>query len=109
MQLIAVHVPERAATFESPLMVCTSDAVRRVFAAGAEPVVPLPSPGIFGKLRPPDEGVGVGPVVEPPQAAIPAIAPRESAPSRSRWLVIDFLVSCVGARSAESAPIIAVA
>jgi hypothetical protein len=54
----------------------------------------VPSPGIVGKVRPPVDEVGVGVelVLDPPQPAIPTIAPMEMAPTRSDLMVMRFLV-----------------
>jgi hypothetical protein len=73
-------------------MLCTSAAVKSVVAAGADPFDPVPSPGIPGKVSPPEDGVGVEVVVDPPQPAIPTIAPTETAPTRSDLMVIVFPV-----------------
>ena len=73
--MVAEQAPARAATLESPLMFCTSAALSSVPAAGADPLEPVPSPGIVGKVRPPVDEVGVGVelVLDPPQPAIPTI------------------------------------
>src|SRR5580704_5046717 len=108
MQVVAEHAPVSAVTPASPLMLCTSAAVRSVFAAGADPVDPPPRPGIFGN-SPPDEAVGVG-VLAAPQPAIAMIAPIESAPTRRDLLVIEFLaVVSAAPLCAELPPMIAVA
>jgi hypothetical protein len=72
-------------------MVWTSDALNSVFAAGADFPVPVFSPGMFGRVRPPVDGVGVEPLDDPPHPAIPTIATAVMAPIRSGLMVIDVL------------------
>jgi hypothetical protein len=105
--VVDVQAPASAVTLESPLMLCTCAAVSRVLAAGADPLEPLPSPGIPGIVSPPEDGVGVGVVVDPPQLAIPTIAPTDTAATRSDFMAMGFLV-VVRQRSlrAESPPMI---
>ncbi len=103
MQVVAEHAPDSAVTLESPLMFWTSDAVSSVFAAGADPPELLPKPGMFGKVSPPLDGVGVT-ALDPPQAARPLIAPSAMAPTRSDLMVIEFLaVVCQRSLRAEFA------
>jgi hypothetical protein len=70
--VIPVQVPLTAATFGSPLMVCTSAAVKSVLAA-ALPLLPLapvvPEPALPFGVEPVPDDVDVG-VVELPQPAI---------------------------------------
>jgi hypothetical protein len=57
-----------------------------------------------------DVGVGVELVLDPPQPAIPTIAPMERAPAKSDLMVIEILVVvCQRSLRAESPPMIAVA
>jgi hypothetical protein len=81
-----------------------------VFASGAGFPELVVNPGMFGKLKPPFDAVGVEPLLEPPHPAIPAIAPTERAPIRSCFTVIEVL-AVVRQRSlrAESSQMIAVA
>jgi len=55
---------------------------------------------MFGKVRPPVDGVGVDALLAPPQPAIAMIAPMERAPIRRGLLVIEFLLSSASAPSA---------
>ena len=104
--MVDEQAPERALTLGSPLMVWTSEALNSVFAAGADFPVPVFSPGMFGRVRPPVDGVGVEPlddpphpaasmascrVCNPPHPAIPTIAPAVTAPIRRCLMVIDVL------------------
>src|SRR5579863_884951 len=95
MQVVEVQAPPSAATAESPLMFCTSVAVSSVPAAATVPPDPfdplpptLPMPGM---LMPPVDGVGVVLVDDPPQPAIPIMAPTVTAPARSDVVFIRFL------------------
>src|SRR6202051_3686042 len=80
-QVVAVQAPPSAVTFGSPLMLCTLATVNSVFAAGADPLEPEPSPGIPGMVKPPPvgDGVGVEMLADPPQPAIPRNAPIDTA------------------------------
>jgi hypothetical protein len=75
-------------------MLCTFVAVNSVFAAGADPLEPVPSPGIPGIVKPPPVGDGVGVEVlgDPPQPAIPRTAPTDAAATRSDLMVMGFPV-----------------
>src|ERR1035441_6085945 len=107
MQVVVEQAPERAVTLESPLMFCTSLALKSEVAAGADLPEPLPSPGMLGRLNPP-LGVGVEPALDPPHPAIPTIAPTEIAPIRSCLMVMRFLaVVCQRSLRAESPQMIA--
>jgi hypothetical protein len=104
MQVVAEHAPVSAETLESPLMLWTSEAVSSLLAAGADPPELLPRPGMFGKVSPPLDGVGVVEALDPPQAARPLIAPSATAPTRSDLMVIEFLaVVCQRSLRAEFA------
>src|SRR5579862_4656923 len=83
-------------------MLCTCAAVNSVVAAGADPLDPVPRPGIPGMVRPPEDGVGVGAVDDPPHPAIPRIAPTVTAPTQSDLVVISFPTSYVSAPSAPN-------
>src|SRR4029077_3170440 len=72
-------------------MVWTSDAFNNVFAAGADLPVPVFSPGMFGRVRPPVDGVGVEPLDDPPHPAIPTTAPAVTTTIRSGLMLIDVL------------------
>src|SRR5580704_6764026 len=74
-------------------MLWTSDALSSVFAARADLPFPEPgfSPGMFGRVRPPVDGVGVEPLDDPPHPAIPMMAPAVTAPIRRCLMVIDVL------------------
>src|SRR5580698_1558779 len=93
MHVVELHAPLSAATAGSPLMFCTSEAVSSVPAAAVDPLDPLPMLPIPGMLIPPLEELGVGVVLEddPPQPAIPMIAPMDKAPTRSELVFIGFL------------------
>jgi hypothetical protein len=72
-------------------MVCTSWAVKSVFAAAVEPlepVVPLLPPGSVGMVIPPDDVGAVVGAVDPPQPAIATNAPKDTAPTRSDFPLI---------------------
>src|ERR1039457_2831414 len=113
MHVEALHAPDTAATLASPLMFCTSEALRSVFASGAGFPELVVNPGMLGKLKPPFDAVGVEPLLEPPHPAIPAMAPTERAPIRSCFTVIEVIevLAVVRQRSlrAESSQMIAVA
>jgi hypothetical protein len=91
MHVVPLQAPLSAATEGSPLMVCTSDAVRSVLAGAVvtpePPMLPMP-----GMVIPPDDfGVGVVLLDDPPQPAIPTMAPMDNAPTRSDLVFIEFL------------------
>src|SRR5580658_1222430 len=93
MHVVALQAPPSAATAGSPLMFCTSAAVSSVPAADVVPLPPVPPmfprPGI---LMPPDDfGVGVALLDDPPQPAMPIMAPTVTAPARSDLVFIGFL------------------
>src|SRR5579862_1678982 len=91
MQVVAEQPPVSAVTLESPLMLCTSETVRSVFAAGADPLDPAFRPGMLGSASPPREvdGVGVAPPADPPQPASRMIDATGSAATRVRLTVIE--------------------